>query len=238
MHIRQFGSIYEAGQAKEPGFECGDQDTFHLGDTVPGKEIQWVELSGGLLVADRCVCTGISWATLNKAGYIFGRIVHIDGKDYICRSLKLGARGGMLNEWDDALDECGVDDDLWHWKQHFFFGQEISKKNAVAFCVVRGGMQSSRDRFKIYAGGAGKNKGFRPVLEPLCSDAPEILVGSNIKAFGPAGESFEGRLADFDSYDLVLTCDSIVPRSCAWAKRKGKAVILARDSVIGIRKIL
>lgn len=70
MEIRKFGSIYENGQVMEPGFLISSPPDFSLGDTVPGKELQWVELKTGLLIADRCACRNISWLSLNNKGFI------------------------------------------------------------------------------------------------------------------------------------------------------------------------
>ena len=57
-------------------------DTLAFQDTVPGTEISWVD-TGDLLVSDRCICIGLSWESLNKAGYISGTRVWIDNAPYI-----------------------------------------------------------------------------------------------------------------------------------------------------------
>lgn len=238
MEIRKFGSIYENGQVMEPGFLISSPPDFSLGDTVPGKELQWVELKTGLLIADRCACRNISWLSLNNKGFIFGKCVRIDGRDYICRSLKVGKKDGGPNEWDDALNECGEDDPLWHWNEQFFWGQEkpvrASRRETLRMCR---GWSDARGASQHYHAGAGESHGFRPALEPLCSDSLEVLVGSNIKVFGPGGEGFEGELVDFDGYDLTLVCNTTVPQRCEWAIRRGKNAILSRDAVVGVRKI-
>lgn len=238
MVIRKFGSIYEAGQAMEPGFICNDPVEFSLGDTVPDRELQWVELNSGLLVADRCVCHDVSWDNLNNLGFIFGKFIRIDGKDYICRSLKVGTRNGLPNEWDDALNECGEADSLWHWNGQFFWGQEkptkVSQREMLRICR---GWSAARGSSEHHYARGGESMGFRPVLEPLCSDPLEVMVGSNIKVFGMGKETFEGKLIDCDGYDLEMVCNSVVSRSCEWAKRKGKNAILSRNAIIGIRKI-
>ena len=47
-YIRKFGSLSESGW---------------LDDTIPGKEISWINVNG-LLIADRNLRTNISWNTL------------------------------------------------------------------------------------------------------------------------------------------------------------------------------
>ena len=114
MENLRFGTMYEGGMPISPSSNANATMGLTLGDTVPGKEIRWLEFKN-LLIADRCVCTGISWDDLRQAGLLDGKPVKIDGKDYLCRSLKVGSMPGEPNEWDDALNALGEDDKDWHW---------------------------------------------------------------------------------------------------------------------------
>ena len=73
---------------------------------------------------------------------------------------------------------------------------------------------------------------FRPVLEPLFPELSDLLVGSNIKVFGPCGEIIEGQLAEYDDYDLVL--DAATPSDCNWAVQHGGQSIISQKFLIGI----
>ena len=123
--IVNLGSLYLNGQPKDPGVEYNGE-VFSFGNTDPERPIPFVRW-GELLVASQCVCTNISWDELNKAGYIFGRPVKINGTPYICRSLKVGEMEGAPNEWDAILDDLEESDDLWHWDYIYFWARKMKK---------------------------------------------------------------------------------------------------------------
>ena len=69
--IEKIGSLYFDGRPQKVGVAYnGEQISF--GDAAPGQEISWVRMQSGLLVADRCVCTNISWEDLDKEDFVFG----------------------------------------------------------------------------------------------------------------------------------------------------------------------
>ena len=133
--IFKLGSIYLDDLVIYPGFSCSSGD-FTIGDTVADMELRWIQM-GNALVADRCVCLGISWDTLNSLGYIFGRPVHIDGKPYLCRSLKVGIEETASSEWDTLL-KIESANTLIHWKNIYFWGQETILKRYPERRAVRG----------------------------------------------------------------------------------------------------
>lgn len=98
MEVLKFGSVYNNRTVQSVGFVCKDSAGFSLGDTVPGKEISWVKLKNGLIIADRCVCTKIHWEQLHEKGFVFGVPVTIDNKTYLCRCLRAGKKEGKPNE--------------------------------------------------------------------------------------------------------------------------------------------
>ena len=99
MEERKFGSFYIGGKVSEPHVDCqlSQVTAISLGDTVPGKELKWVE-SEGFWVADTEVCLNISWQQLNYIGYIFGHPVKIDGRLFLCRSPKISRKPGKPKE--------------------------------------------------------------------------------------------------------------------------------------------
>lgn len=226
----KLGSLYFDGQPQEAGYEYNDgQITF--GPAVPGKELQWVKASG-LLIAGRCVCTDISWEKLHAQGLVFGTTVQIDGQLYLCRCLKVGAERGAPNEWDAALDETDESNDLWHWEDTFFWGQE-TPENRVPYRVVRGWVSA---RFWSYDNATNRrvNVGFRPVLEPLCSELcfPDTLIGKTIRLYGSRGAPLEGCLLDVDDYDFTLAPAAGTPTDCSCISKVGDNLVVSRDSVL------
>lgn len=228
--IVELGTLYMGGQPVEPGALYNGKG-LSFGDTLPVRELQWVD-DGGMLVANRCVCTNISWVQLNQMGFVLGTPVWIGGRTYICRCLKVGNEKGAPNEWDTLLNKYGDDDRLWHWDKCYFWGQE-APKNHPDYRVIRAYYPAQLWHFQS---GIPQDKciGFRPVLEPLVSDLSEIAVGSNIKAFGPTAEPVEGRLVDFDDYDLVMASKDGV--NFDWTTRKGNYLIVDRKALIGVGK--
>ena len=82
-----------------------------------------------------------------------------------CRLLRVGNTSGAPNEWDDILDITGEDDDLWHWKDMYFWGQEVSTYGPSSR-AVRGWVSA---RYWDYYNATYRivYVGFRPALEPL-----------------------------------------------------------------------
>ena len=236
MEIVKFGSIYDNGIAQSPGFACNETANLFLGDTVSGKELQWVKLKNGLLVADRCVCTEVSWEQLHRAGLVFGTLVTIDGETYLCRCLKVGAKDHEPNEWDAALDETGEDMGLWHWGEAFFWGQETSKNNASDLAVR--GYYSARYWSSNTASNRYVNVGFRPALEPLGPKfCPlDTLLGKEAKIYGPDGVTAEGRLVDFSDYDIVLSAGFVVPPDCSWVRVDKNNITISRNKVVWVKE--
>ena len=236
----KLGSLLVGGYVAEPGCYCGNCSDISIGDTVPRLELAWLKHKG-LLIADKCACTNISWEELNSNGFIWGRPVRIDGRYYLCRSLSVGAGKDELNEWGDLLRtdedaEVGkTEGDLFIWSDAYFWGQEQTNPNKAVY-AVRG--------FKslwYFAGFNGGSKswqlGFRPVLEHLLapSEISERIVGRTATLYGP-GETFvAGRVTGIDDYDLVLSPDYL-PHDCEWAIQRKNDMIVSRSQILCAKK--
>ena len=236
MEKIMLGTVYLNGEPREPGvLYSGEQ--IRLGQSVPGMEIQWVRLSSGLLIADRCVCTQISWEQLHSQGLVFGTVIQIDGKGYLCRCLKVGIKGGDANEWDAALAEVGEDNEVWHWAGQYFWGQETPEGWASSRAVR--GYHSARNWNYYDATYRDVHVGFRPALDPLAPAPLDYgpLVGTEITFIGLDSETISGKLAYFTDYDLVLEAASSLPDVCKWAIPDGERVIIDRASVAWLREV-
>ena len=233
--IVNLGSLYLNGQPKDLGVEYNGE-VLSFGNTIPGKTIPFVKW-GELLVASQCVCSNIRWEQLNKAGYILGRPVKIDGVPYLCRSLKVGDENDVPNEWDSILDDLGEDDSLWHWGSGYFWGQETARHHA-SHRAVRG-YHSARYWFDYYAAFRYVNVGFRPVLEPLPPEPliSDALIRADLKVYG-SDTAIIGQLVEYTDYDLVMVsnADLRLPQQCQWARRDGKHIIIDRTAVIWVKE--
>ena len=163
---RTMGSLYFDGTPVDVGSEY-DGGEMTIGDTVRGKKITWIAVNG-LLIADRCVCVNISAEQLDDLGFTKGKTISIDGQQYLCRLLKVGAKPEVPNEWDAALDATSDDNDLWHWEDVFFWGVEVVERPSAY--RARRGYLSSRGFGFSSPSYRGVGVGFRPALKPLGTD--------------------------------------------------------------------
>lgn len=231
--IVRLGSIYIDGAPRTPGFYY-QGESVSFGDTVDGYALQWVKY-GDLLISNGCVFKNTCWQQVDKLGFIYGTIVHIDGKDYLCRSLKAGGTKDDPNEWNDALIDTGDYNELWHWKSVWTLLQEPKRPKEKT--EVRG-YYASTGWYEVETGIPYDAVGFRPVLEPLGSDIllDSLVVGSNIKVYA-SGISTEGRLEDFDDYDLLLSNPSEVLNGCCIVLRKRNAIVISRADITRIEEV-
>lgn len=235
MEVIKLGSLCFDGILQNVGVPY-NSGCLSFGDTAPGKEIQWVKLKSGLLIADRCVCVNISWKQLNKKGFVFGIPITMDGETYLCRCLKVGAKDHEPNEWDAALDETGEDVALWHWNEELFWGQETFEYNH-SFRTVRGWAEARHWEIDDVAN-RSPYTGFRPALEHLGSKScpPDTLLGRRAKIYGLDGITVEGCLVDFSDYDVVLSTSSPIPAGCPWIRTDDRNIIVSRENITWLKE--
>ena len=235
MDIAKFVSLYLDGKAAEPMSGCEGITDISLGDTVFGDELSWVQ-DGDRLIADRCVCSIVSWDHLNEIGYICGRPAKIDGKPYRCRCLTGGAQMGDSNEWDDLVAKYGADDDLWHGNLQYFWCQE-KRGPHKKLAVVRG--IGAPGPYNAY-GTKSETPfiGFRPVLEPLppMPDDLSPLVGKQVRIYVPQGRAFTKELAAVNEYDISIAYAGKLPDGCDWAVREGKQITISKDKLLWLEE--
>lgn len=230
MRILTMGSLYFNGEPLPPGYHIQEKGDLSLGNNIPERALQWVQ-AGELLIANRCVCTGVNWDDLNSLGYIFGNQVCIDGAPYTFRSLRLW---GTPNEWDEILNQYATDDEIWHWKNTQFWGDGILSEVYCAVCagtsphVMAGFLHDHRS----------PNVGFRPVLTRLAGKLPDpaCLVGQQIFTYGAKGTIVSGTLVRHDEYDLALEDDAVISDNCRWAVQIGQEIVVDRGSVVWMKK--
>ena len=235
MEILKMGSIYLDGILLTPSAVCSANSAISFGDSVWGQELQWV-VDGDRLIADRCVAVNMTWAELNRQGYVFGRPVRMEGRTMLCRCPKASTSSKWTSEWDDILKRHGTDDAIWHWQDNAFWGQEDAEDHP--------GYRSARGRtaprhWELYH----KNDrhiyvGFRPILEPLPPE-PELeklSLGSKVKVYGPSGVAVIGKLAGLDDYDLTLA-SAKVPSGCGWAGKTRDNAIVNRNDIVFLQKV-
>lgn len=174
--IKKFGTLQILGvavPAPEKPYRKGDVlgyngTDFGIGDTVPGKEITWLKL-GDIWVCDRNILQGISWETLNKKGFVFGKEIEIDNEKYTLRILT-GSDGedydkGCGNEWDHLVDEYDEDNDILHFDNMYSWCQEAYYDDASDRSIR--GYNSARSYNCGDTTTTDAIIGWRPVLEKL-----------------------------------------------------------------------
>lgn len=231
-NIIKLGSLFLDGRPVETGMQYVPSQTIEVGEMTPSKEIGWVAVNG-LLIADQCLLTNVSWDDLDVQGLVFGKEVTVQALRFKIRLLKVGSKEDVPNEWDAALDAVGEDDTLWHWDHKFFWGQE-PVSGSVSHRAIRGytsarhwGWSDSSSRHALL--------GFRPALEPLPTDPSAIRHSQEALVIGRAG-AVAGSLIDATAYDLVIqpNADGLIGEVSFAAKMQDGTLAVDRSGIISI----
>ena len=228
----KLGSLYVGGKPVTPGTEYKPGQAISFRAMVPDKAINWVPVNG-LLIADRCLLTSISWDDLNAQNLVFGKEIKIQGFQFCLRLLKVGSTEGALNEWDTALDIVGDNDDLWNWRNIFFWGQE-SVLAGASLRVFRG--YGSARYFDWFSSGTRYSYlGFRPALEPLHTDHSALRPNQDVLVIWHDG-CVVGKLVEETQYDLVLQPkpDGLVGNATFAANLQDSTVAVDRSGIVSI----
>lgn len=231
-NIIKLGSLFLDGRPVETGMQYVPSQTIEVGEMTPSKEIGWVAVNG-LLIADQCLLTNVSWDDLDVQGLVFGKEVTVQGLRFKIRLLKVGSKEDVPNEWDAALDAVGEDDTLWHWDHKFFWGQE-PVSGSVSHRAVRG-FNSARYWYYYNATNSDPLLGFRPALEPLPTDPSAIRHSQEALVIGRAG-AVAGSLIDATAYDLVIqpNADGLIGEVSFAAKMQDGTLAVDRSGIISI----
>lgn len=231
-NIIKLGSLFLDGRPVETGMQYVPSQTIEVGEMTPSKEIGWVAVNG-LLIADQCLLTNVSWDDLDVQGLVFGKEVTVQGLRFKIRLLKVGSKEDVPNEWDAALDAVGEDDTLWHWDHKFFWGQE-PVSGSVSHRALRG-YYSARYWLSYYATLSDPLVGFRPALEPLPTDPSAIRHSQEALVIGRAG-AVAGSLIDATAYDLVIqpNADGLIGEVSFAAKMQDGTLAVDRSGIISI----
>lgn len=231
-NIIKLGSLFLDGRPVETGMQYVPSQTIEVGEMTPSKEIGWVAVNG-LLIADQCLLTNVSWDDLDVQGLVFGKEVTVQGLRFKIRLLKVGSKEDVPNEWDAALDAVGEDDTLWHWDHKFFWGQE-PVSGSVSLRAIRG--YSSARFWNCYTASISYSSvGFRPALEPLPTDPSAIRHSQEALVIGRAG-AVAGSLIDATAYDLVIqpNADGLIGEVSFAAKMQDGTLAVDRSGIISI----
>lgn len=231
-NIIKLGSLFLDGRPVETGMQYVPSQTIEVGEMTPSKEIGWVAVNG-LLIADQCLLTNVSWDDLDVQGLVFGKEVTVQGLRFKIRLLKVGSKEDVPNEWDAALDAVGEDDTLWHWDHKFFWGQE-PVSGSVSNRAHRG--CTSARRWNWYGSSyRSASLGFRPALEPLPTDPSAIRHSQEALVIGRAG-AVAGSLIDATAYDLVIqpNADGLIGEVSFAAKMQDGTLAVDRSGIISI----
>lgn len=231
-NIIKLGSLFLDGRPVETGMQYVPSQTIEVGEMTPSKEIGWVAVNG-LLIADQCLLTNVSWDDLDVQGLVFGKEVTVQGLRFKIRLLKVGSKEDVPNEWDAALDAVGEDDTLWHWDHKFFWGQE-PVSGSVSHRATRG-CNSARFWYYDSSGTRRVRVGFRPALEPLPTDPSAIRHSQEALVIGRAG-AVAGSLIDATAYDLVIqpNADGLIGEVSFAAKMQDGTLAVDRSGIISI----
>lgn len=118
-----------------------------------------------LLVADRCICYGLSWNQLNEKGCIFGTNLNISNIDYKCRSLT-GSNGDPniedTSEWKKLIIDFVPSKEDSNWGITTICQEDWYNKPTGA---TNRGLTSLTYLNYTDKSGSSSSVGWRPVLE-------------------------------------------------------------------------
>lgn len=232
MRKLELGTVYLDGLPKD-GCSYEEGRTLSLGDSYPFQEISWIPC-GEFLAADRVVCVNISWRDLEQNHLVDGSVVKIDGKNYLCRLLRVN---NQVNEWEQVLSVAGNSDRAIHWERMYFWINKPKESDSPARFAL--GFNSLHEVRTIPDNKRYTYVGFRPALEPLGDkiDDPASLVGHKVKLWGPKWASVKGTLFGVDDYDLGIIPDEPIPTDLGWAAQQpDSSVTIDRASMAWLKE--
>ena len=227
----KLGSLYLDGAPAPSGLEYHPGQAISFGAATHDTAIGWVPVNG-LLIADRCLLSNIRWDDLHAQDLVFGKEVKIQGFRFRSRLLKVGSTEGALNEWDTTLDIVGENNDLWHWENIFFWGQEAVGN--ASYRVSRG-CYSARCWNCDPASHRRACLGFRPALEPLHTDHSALRSNQDILVIGYDG-CVAGKLVEKTQYDLILQPKpgGLIGKAAFAANLRDGTVAVDRSAILSI----
>lgn len=231
MEKFRFGSVFYNGKPVGPNEPCSEEVLISIGDTQMGLTLDWFPVFNKL-VGPIC-CLGCSWRQLNRADYIFGRPIRIDGKSYWCRSLSIGQNLTEPSEYNGIIKRVGASPDIWNCNGHWAWGQETMRTNDN-FGICRGGPEENGFNYATISYSSDKI-GFRPVLEPLQDSLipDKSLIGRKLNLY-MIHEYVRGILVDYSDYDLTVQLDAELHAEFPWAQPAGKETIIDRSAITWI----
>lgn len=228
----KLGSLYLDNKPVTPGAKYQPGQTILFGAAAPGKTISWAPVNG-LFIADSCLLTNISWDDLDAQSLVFGKEIELCGFRFRARLLKVGSNEGVPNEWDATLDVVGENDDLWHWDEIFFWGQDAFNTHA-SYRVVRG-YGSARRLEAVNKFVRHSSLGFRPVLDLLYMSASALRQGQKVLIIGPDGV-VQGILCEQTDYDLIVRAkpNNLIGKVSFLSNISDNMVVIDLSRILGI----
>lgn len=227
--IIKLGTLYVDGKP-QGGCPCNVfEKSITIGDGVRGKKIEWLSI-GNRLVARGVLCTDVSWDTLDKQGLIKGKVVTIDGKSYICRSLRVGGNAeDKENEWSDIVQKVGDSDKVWGSRDLRFWGQD-SYSDYPVFRVIRS-LNAEHPFTYGFPDTINNQLGFKPVLEPLeGAGTLATLLSAEVDVALPFA-TIRGTLVSVDDYDICIQAEADIPFDCDYAIGHDGMIVVKRPFV-------
>lgn len=207
----KFGTLYMGGEPlgfrSEPRkYDYRHTPSIDIRDTVPGKEIKWIDNGKGLYISKIPLLNCISWNDLEQNGFTDGKAVIIDDTVAICRLLCAADKPGVHNEWKETLDGVSDPPGIWGPQSVAFWSQEHGEG--------WGGRVAGEWGIRAWSP-VGRNVrsneiGFRPALELSVrnQDISEEIIGKALMvrwaSGGPMDYWVSGKLVEFTDYDLLL----------------------------------
>ena len=155
--VQKFGCLTIDGQVYPKASEYG-AGVISFGDTDQASEeslLSWLPFEGKW-VSNQVNLTSVSWKQLHEQALCRGRVVIIDEKPYLCRSLTTESPDGGSSEWDRFIRLYRNLDYIFHWRGEYTWRQASTQpKNRSLLRPAAGKPQSTQSDLRCGNGPLG-----------------------------------------------------------------------------------
>ena len=206
--IQQFGCLKIDGQIYSPSGEyeagvisIGDSSLADV-DTI----LSWLPFEDKF-VSNQVNLTSVSWEDLHTQALDRGRVINIDGKPYLCRSISTTRKNDSPSEWERFVALYKGRDPVIHWRGKYTWGQEREHDlDEFSTHVAAYGWKNAGHKKFFPAGSRTPGIGFRPVLVPLApSLEPEKVQKGAWVTLHLTNGIVASKILDVTQYDIILS---------------------------------
>lgn len=214
--VVSMGTLYlDATPRISDGIDYDGESTINIGDGIGGHYISWVKPTDmELFVSTSVIMCNVSWEDLDKNGFVKGKIVSIDGKEYLCRLVHVDTSGNQKDEWRDLLTSTFAESSPWDTKPYSFWTDGLHqityKDGRIQIDGILKGGDGITSQVEAHTALRCAGVGFRPVLEPVQEGRHVVLEGQDFIISLPTGGAVGGHADTSEWNRMVAASETLV----------------------------